>query len=133
MPYQPYSQFQYPQYQAYQPAQFQQIQQPNIQTGISGRFVASPDDITPQEVSMGSTPSLFPLADGSAVIAKQWANDGTIRTVTYSANETVDVHGPTLADVIERLNDMQTAMDAMSGAIADLKPKRTRRAADAED
>lgn len=79
---------------------------------------------------MSSTPSLFPLADGSAIIAKQWANDGTIKTVTYTAElEKKDEPGITLADISNQLDDMR---DILDGLKTQRKPT-TRRKPDAED
>lgn len=61
------------------PQQFQQLQVPPLQ----GRTVQSAEEITPNEVPMDSSVSFFPLADGSAIIAKTWASDGTIKTFRY--------------------------------------------------
>lgn len=61
------------------PQQFQQLQVPPLQ----GRTVQSVEEITPNEVPMDSSVSFFPLADGSAIIAKTWASDGTIKTFRY--------------------------------------------------
>lgn len=111
----------------YQPVTQQPVQptfnaQVNQAPQITGRFVTSVEEITPQEVSMGSVPSLFPLADGSAIIAKQWANDGTIKTVRYSAEVSEDRPQLTLADIVDQLDTIQDAINA-------LKPKRTTRKA----
>lgn len=128
-------------------AAFQPTIQPIQQTapvaasgGLVGRFVASADEITPQEVSMTSTPSLFPLADGTAIIAKQWSNDGTIKTVRYSAEvDEVRDTAPTvsLMDIANQINDMQDTLDALQKAM-EKKPATTKRtskkeADDAED
>lgn len=113
-------------YQPVQPAFNAQVPQA---TQIAGRFVQTIEEITPQEVSMGSTPSLFPLADGSAIVAKQWANDGTIKTVMYTAESREEAPTLTLMDIADQLSDLKDAVNA-------LKPKRTttRKAAqDAED
>lgn len=117
--------------QGYQPQQIQPTFAPqaNQVPQITGRYVSTVEEITPQEVSMGSTPSLFPLVDGTAIIAKQWANDGTIKTVRYTAELTEDQPNQlTLADIMNQLDNLQDAIDA-------LKPKRTTRKAaqDAED
>lgn len=80
---------QYPQYlftpqpvNTFQPVQQQQQQQvPPV--SVPGRTVRSIDDVTPQEVPMDGSTSVFPLQDGSAIYAKSWAQDGTIRTVKF--------------------------------------------------
>ncbi len=107
---------------AAQAASQAQLAQPQLM----GRYVSSADEITPQEVSMSSSPSLFPLADGSAIIAKQWANDGTIKTVRYSADVPDDgavdaAASVSLMDVMDALSDMQDAIDSLKKSV-DKKP-----------
>lgn len=63
--------------QTMQPILAQQI------VNLSGRVVQKETDITPQEVAMDGSISLFPLADYSAIIAKQWNSDGTIKTLRF--------------------------------------------------
>lgn len=102
---------------------------------INGRYINSIEEIMPQEVSMSGTPSLFPLADGSAIIAKQWANDGTIRTVRYAA-ETVDATDDaptvTLADIMNQLDNMMDSIDALKQAQAPAKTSTRRTTAKKE-
>lgn len=50
---------------------------------IAGKAIQSEADITPNEVAMDGSISLFPLGDYSAIIAKQWNANGTISTVKY--------------------------------------------------
>lgn len=50
---------------------------------LTGRIIQSENDITPNEVAMDGSISLFPLGDYSAIIAKQWNANGTISTVKY--------------------------------------------------
>ena len=50
---------------------------------IPGRLVNNLDEITPQEVPMDGSVSLFPQNDYSAIYAKTWTKDGTIATVKY--------------------------------------------------
>lgn len=40
--------------------------------GLTGRIIQTESDITPNEVAMDGSVSLFPLGDYSAIIAKQW-------------------------------------------------------------
>lgn len=114
-----------PQMSSVQPQQIQQSQ-------LLGRYVASADEITPQEVSMGNAPSLFPLADGSAIIAKQWANDGTIKTVRYSAelsDDSSDAPSVSLMDVMNQLDDMQDAINALQKSLEKKPATTTKRTA----
>lgn len=71
----------------------QQMNQPNLaslgQSNISmtsnltGRIIQNENEITPNEVAMDGSVSLFPLGDYSAIIAKQWNANGTISTIKY--------------------------------------------------
>ena len=60
-----------------QPMPTQQI------VNLAGRVVQNETEITPQEVAMDGSISLFPLADYSTIIAKQWNSDGTIKTLRF--------------------------------------------------
>ena len=60
-----------------------QNQQPNRFQSIPGRLVNNLDEITPQEVPMDGSVSLFPQQDYSAIYAKTWTKDGTIATVKF--------------------------------------------------
>lgn len=52
-------------------------------SSIPGRMVNNLDEITPQEVPMDGSVSLFPQNDYSAIYAKTWTKDGRITTVKY--------------------------------------------------
>lgn len=56
---------------------------PNRFQSIPGRTVNNLDEITPQEVPMDGSVSLFPQNDYSAIYAKTWTKDGTIATVKF--------------------------------------------------
>lgn len=105
------------------------------QSTLTGRYVASADEIMPQEVSMSAVPSLFPLADGSAIIAKKWANDGKIETVRYTADvqddkALEDAPGISLVDIMETLDDMQDVLESIKKSTA--KPPASKRSASAK-
>lgn len=128
-----------------QPQQFPMpaMQQPATVPSLQGRFVPNAEAIMPQEVSMTDTPSLFPIADGSAIVAKQWAADGSIKTTVYvpqAAPEDAQADASpsvSLLDIVEQLDDIQDAIDALKQAQA--KPaaktpaKRTTAKKEAED
>lgn len=63
--------------QTFRPQPVQQTSQ------LTGRMVAGPNDITPQEIPMDGSVSLFPQSDQSCIYAKSWKADGTIETVRY--------------------------------------------------
>ena len=74
----------YGQQQSYQP-NLASLGQNNSQMpgGLTGRIIQTENDITPNEVAMDGSVSLFPLGDYSAIIAKQWNANGTISTIKY--------------------------------------------------
>lgn len=74
----------YGQQPSYQPS-LATLGQNNISTasGLTGRIIQTENEITPNEVAMDGSVSLFPLGDYSAIIAKQWNANGTISTIKY--------------------------------------------------
>lgn len=87
--YQPYSFNQFnPYLQGTQMSQpnYQQYQQPQRQmfpTGLSGRYIADPSEITANDVPMTGSYALFPKNDMSEIYAKAWDANGQIRTLTF--------------------------------------------------
>ena len=110
---QPYDYVPYPQATPLaQPQQFRPMTQ-----GLSGRMVNSLGEITPQEVTMDGSVSLFPQSDYSCIYAKAWNPDGTIKTVRYvpepqndsqKDGEAVGVANlDILEDIMNDLNDIK--------------------------
>lgn len=64
---------------------------------IPGRLVANADEITPQEVPMDGSVSLFPQNDYSAIYAKTWTKDGTIATMKFIPEQSQAPHIPLTA------------------------------------
>lgn len=62
------------------------------QQALHGRIVHSESEITPQEIVMDGTISIFPLADYSMIICKQWKSDGTIQTLRYIPKQDSEEH-----------------------------------------
>lgn len=105
------------------PYQYQPLQQPftptlptmqqpvqvQPQSGITGHLIGSHEEIQPSDVPMNGSASYFPTQDGSVIYAKQWNPNGTITTVRYlpETGNTDDVQQPTLADIVDQLNDIQ--------------------------
>lgn len=90
---------QQPQIRQSQPIPTQQI------VNLAGRVVQNEQEITPQEVAMDGSISLFPLGDYSCIIAKQWNSDGTIKTLRF-VPEVV-----TASDEVTRSDDFATHFD----------------------
>lgn len=114
----------YPQVQT--PARPTTYQQPNY---ISSRMIKSLDEITPQEVPMDGSVSLFPMEDYSCVYAKAWNRDGTIRTVKYIPEKQEEVTqdsvtgfagADVLNDILENIADLTQDVNDIKDM---LKPK----------
>lgn len=89
----PYNQFAAPYYDAQQrmpqnglygqqmPYQMPQMQQQI--PGVVGRVVNGANEITANDVPMNGSFAFFPMQDMSAIYAKSWNADGTIRTIAF--------------------------------------------------
>lgn len=108
------------------PYQYQPLQQPftptlptmqqpiqvQPQSGITGHLIGSHEEIQPSDVPMNGSAAYFPTQDGSVIYAKQWNPNGTITTVRYLPEtvESDDAQQPTLADIVDQLNDIQNML-----------------------
>ena len=61
----------------------QAVAQPQQTFAINGRIVNDISEVTPQEVPMDRSISLFPLSDWSKIYAKAWNANGTIDTFAF--------------------------------------------------
>ena len=68
---------------------------PNQIRPVNGRVVSSENDITPNDVPMDNTVSLFPTDDYSCIYAKQWTSDGKIKTTKFVPVDDGDDYVPT--------------------------------------
>lgn len=59
------------------------IAQPMASQNITGRTVADFNEITASEIPMDGRSAFFPKSDMSEIAVKNWAADGTIRTVSF--------------------------------------------------
>ena len=78
----------YPTYQNY--LNYPQQNQPIYPYGnvmqtptIAGRTVADFAEITASEIPMDGRSAIFPKSDLSEIVVKNWASDGTIRTIAF--------------------------------------------------
>lgn len=62
----------------------------NRSQGILGRMISNPKEITPQEIPMDGSISLFPMQDGSAVYGKFWDSNGQINTIRFVPDNIAD-------------------------------------------
>lgn len=148
--YNPYFQqprMQQPQIEPLQTAnQFQQ----QLQSGINGRVVQSVEMITANDVPMDGSAAFFPMQDMSAILAKSWNADGTIKTVIFKPiNETVpqneiqnkenlkiDLSDGTVSAFMDRFDELSERLEQLEVSINKTATKSsaqsTKRKADAE-
>ena len=92
---------------------------PNQIRPVNGRVVSSENDITPNDVPMDNTVSLFPTDDYSCIYAKQWTSDGKIKTTKFVPVDDGDDYVPTT-------NFEQEVRQELSGIKADIQKLLTR-------
>lgn len=104
---------QQPQYTPPQPLYGQN--QMNRQSVINGRTVSSAEEITPSEVPMDGSVSIFPKSDFSEIYAKAWNSDGTMKTFRFvpcveespQKEEPVDMS----AVILERFDKLESMLE----------------------
>ncbi len=148
--YNPYFQqprMQQPQIEPLQTAnQFQR----QLQSGINGRVVQSVEMITANDVPMDGSAAFFPMQDMSAILAKSWNADGTIKTVIFKPiNEIVpqneiqnkenlkfDLSEGTVAAFMDRFDELSERLEQLELSVNKTASKSntqsTKRKADAE-
>lgn len=90
---------------------------------IPGRLVNNLDEITPQEVPMDGSVSLFPQADYHAIYAKTWTKDGTIATVKFIPEQPQTE--PQKSPLEERLDRIDQRFDKLEKMLSNRnKPKK---------
>lgn len=98
-------------------------QTPNRFQSIPGRLVNNLDEITPQEVPMDGSVSLFPQNDYSAIYAKTWTKDGTIATVKFVPEQ--PQAAPQKSPIEERLDKIDQRFDRLEKMLSNRnKPKK---------
>lgn len=106
------------------------VQQPNRFQSIPGRLVNNLDEITPQEVPMDGSVSLFPQNDYSAIYAKTWTKDGTIATVKFVPEQ--PQMEPQKSPLEERLDRIDQRFDKLEKMLSNRnkpyrKPKQNKK------
>jgi hypothetical protein len=104
-------------------------QQQNPVVPIFGRVIATESEIKPNEVPMDGSIALFPVSDFSVIIAKQWSQDGTIKTVkfapeiqTMESEKTASVSISELAHSMdERFNKIESMLKYRNGGRSNQK------------
>lgn len=120
--YQPSNRYMPQSYGSYQ-MQPQNMQQYQYSSGvIMGKFINNESEITPNEVPMDGSMSVFPKNDGSSIIVKTWSPNGTINTVEYipvvedqNINNNIDQNP--YAEIIERLDRIEKKVNSKKNSI----------------
>lgn len=100
---------------------FQRLPIPSV---IPGRLVHNLDEITPQEVPMDGSVSLFPQNDYSAIYAKTWTKDGTIATVKFIPEQS-QTAAPQKSPIEERLDKIDQRFDRLEKMLSNRnKPRK---------
>lgn len=148
--YNPY--FQQPRMQQSQIEQMQPVNQfqQQMPRGVNGRVVQSVEMITANDVPMDGSAAFFPMQDMSAIFAKSWNADGTIKTVIFKPiNETAhqnsaqnqenlkfDLSDGTVAAFMNRFDELSERLEqlefSVNKTVAKSSTQSTKRKADAE-
>lgn len=92
-------------------------------SSIPGRTVNNLDEITPQEVPMDGSVSLFPQSDYSAIYAKTWTKEGRIATVKYVPEQ--QPTEPVKTPIEEHLDKFDQRFDRLEKMLSDRhKPRK---------
>ena len=73
-------------------------------------MISNPNEITPQEIPMDGSISLFPMQDGSAVIGKFWDNNGQIKTIRFIPE---NVEQPRQQDPFAAINERLDTLESL--------------------
>lgn len=104
-------------------AGFNNFQRPSIPSMLPGRQVANADEITPQEVPMDGSVSLFPQQDYSCIYAKTWTKEGTIATLKFVPEQ--PQMEPQKSPLEERLDRIDQRFDKLEKMLSNRnKPKK---------
>lgn len=102
------------------------------QNSIRGRVISDISQVTPNEVPMDGTVSLFATSDYSKIYAKQWASDGTIKTMEYvpaiSTETSVQQESPVdllRNEVMGRLDDIVAMVAGITTQTTSSSTKKT--------
>lgn len=99
------------------------ITRPNYQV-LSGRVINNSNDITPQEVPMDGSVSLFPQQDYSCIYAKTWTKEGTIATMKFVPEQPVTTE-PQKSPIEERFDKIDQRFDKLEKMLSNRnKPRK---------
>lgn len=94
-------------------------------SSIPGRVVNTSDEITPQEVPMDGSVSLFPQSDYSCIYAKTWTKEGTIATMKFVPEQPVATE-PQKSPIEERFDKIDQRLDKLEKMLSNRnKPRKS--------
>ena len=103
-------------------------QAPNTSQSIFGHVVSNESEIKPNEVPMDGSIALFPLSDFTSIIAKQWSQDGTIKTLKFipdvvkeSKDNSNDSHATTTDDLAYLIDSGFTEIKSLLSSVSKTK------------
>ncbi len=85
---------------------------------IPVRVVFSPEQIAPQEIPTNGTPALFPLSDGSCIIAKSLQPNGMFEERVYALvpkNQNGQQQVSEFDQVMSRLGNIENSLNTVLG------------------
>lgn len=86
---------------------------------IPGRVVNDPSNITPQEVPMDGSVSLFPQTDYSKIYAKAWDSNGNLQTMIFVPEIPTTVQPDQNSSII---NELMKKIEYIEKQVSHLKP-----------
>lgn len=111
------------------------IMQQMASQNIAGRTVADFSEITASEIPMDGRSAIFPKSDLSEIVVKNWAADGTIRTIAFkpvlnpqantSTSELKETDSNPFGEVLRGIqNDIKTLTDKIDRIGKPVKSKK---------
>ena len=97
----------------------------NNQTSLLGKTVENVEVVKVTDIPFDGSVSYFPLADGTAIVTKQFQNDGTTKTTIYKPIKEEEKELPkyvTLEEVKKEINNIDLSdLEDIKDEIKDLK------------
>lgn len=108
-----------------QPTYIPPIIPTNNQTSLLGKTVENVEVVKVTDIPFDGSVSYFPLADGTAIVTKQFQNDGTTKTTIYKPVKEEEKESPkyvTLEEVKKEINNIDLSdLEYIKDEIKDLK------------
>lgn len=82
-------------------------------TPVFGKWIDSPNEITPKDVPMDGTVALFPSRKGDVIYAKAWDSNGAIATIEFQQvkNEQSNTQPSEYGAIMEKLTRIEERLN----------------------